>query len=63
MRRKILRLQWTSLACIVIFVAGIQLLCIGIMGQYIAKMYMETKKRPIYIIAESNIVTSNNKVK
>lgn len=60
MRRKILRLQWTSLACIVIFVAGIQLLCIGIMGQYIAKMYMETKKRPIYIIAESNIVTSNN---
>lgn len=63
MRRKVLRLQWTSLACIVIFVAGIQLLCIGIMGQYIAKMYMETKKRPIYIIAESNIVTSNNKVK
>lgn len=54
---------WTSLACIVIFVAGVQLFCIGIMGQYIAKMYMETKKRPIYIIAESNIVTSNDKIR
>ena len=45
---------WASLASIIVFIGGIQLLCIGIMGQYIAKMYLETKKRPIYIIGESN---------
>lgn len=40
---------WPSLACIVIFVGGIQLLGIGIMGMYLEKTYMETKERPIYI--------------
>lgn len=45
---------WPSLACIIIFIGGIQLLCIGVLGQYLAKMYLETKHRPIYIIAETN---------
>lgn len=46
---------WPSLACIILFVGGLQLLCIGIVGQYLAKTYLETKNRPAYIIAESNI--------
>lgn len=46
---------WPSLVCIIFFVGGIQLFCTGILGQYIAKAYMETKNRPIYIIKESNI--------
>ena len=45
---------WPSLACIVIFIGGVQLFCIGIIGQYISKMYIETKKRPHYIIAKTN---------
>lgn len=47
---------WASLICVIIFTSGIQLFCIGIMGQYIAKTYMETKKRPHFIISESNKV-------
>lgn len=46
---------WPSLVCIITFIGGIQLFCIGIIGAYLAKMYMETKNRPIYIIRESNI--------
>lgn len=44
---------WPSLACIVTLLGGIQLLCLGIMGQYLAKTYLETKHRPIYIVKES----------
>ena len=46
---------WASTICIVLFVSGIQLLCTGIMGQYIAKTYMETKHRPQYLLSETNI--------
>ena len=46
---------WASTMCVIIFIGGIQLLCLGIMGQYIGKTYMETKNRPQYIIARSNI--------
>ena len=46
---------WASLACIITFLGGIQLLCIGIMGQYLAKTYLETKKRPVYIVREDNL--------
>lgn len=46
---------WPSLACIIFMVSGIQLLCLGIIGEYLAKMYMEVKQRPIYIIKESNV--------
>ena len=45
---------WASIVCIIIFIGGIQLFCIGIMGQYIAKIYMESKHRPVFIISESN---------
>lgn len=45
---------WPSLICCILFIGGIQLLCIGIMGQYLSKMYLEIKKRPHYIIKESN---------
>lgn len=44
---------WPSLACIIFFIGGIQLFCIGIMGQYLAKTYSETKNRPLYIIKET----------
>lgn len=43
---------WPSLACIIIFVGGIQLFCIGVLGQYLSKTYLETKKRPIYLCKE-----------
>ncbi|MBQ2873647.1 MAG: glycosyltransferase family 2 protein [Bacilli bacterium] len=46
---------WPSLVCIIFFVSGIQLFCLGIMGQYLSKTYLETKKRPIYIIKDTNI--------
>lgn len=46
---------WPSLACIIIFVSGVQLFCIGILGQYLAKTYIETKNRPIFLIGETNI--------
>lgn len=46
---------WPSMVCIVMLIGGIQLLCIGILGQYLSKTYLETKKRPIYIEKESNI--------
>lgn len=44
---------WPSLACIIVFLGGIQLLCLGIIGLYISKIYLETKKRPIYIVRDS----------
>ena len=43
---------WPSLVCIIVLLGGIQLFCIGILGQYLAKTYLETKKRPIYIARE-----------
>ncbi len=47
---------WASIVSVILFLGGIQLLCMGILGQYLAKTYLETKKRPIYIVAETNIV-------
>ena len=43
---------WPSLACIIVFLGGVQLLCLGIIGLYISKIYLETKKRPLYITRE-----------
>ena len=48
---------WASTVCVIIFIGGIQLCVLGIIGQYIAKMYLETKNRPHYIISESSFVT------
>lgn len=45
---------WASLVCIILFIGGIQLFCMGIMGQYISKSYMESKRRPHYIVRETN---------
>ena len=45
---------WPSLACLITLLGGIQLLCLGIMGQYLAKTYLETKHRPLYIVRESS---------
>lgn len=44
---------WPSLVCIMFFLSGIQLFCMGVMGAYLSKTYLETKKRPIYIIKET----------
>lgn len=49
---------WASTACIILFMGGLQLLCMGIIGQYLAKTYLEVKKRPHYIIAETNDETA-----
>ncbi len=46
---------WPSMVCILLLVSGVQLLCIGILGQYIAKTYLETKRRPLYLIEESKL--------
>ena len=46
---------WPSLACIIFLVSGVQLLCVGVIGEYLAKMYLEVKNRPIYIIKETNM--------
>lgn len=54
---------WPSLACIIFLVSGVQLFALGIIGQYLSKTYLETKKRPIYIIKETNISERNNKKK
>ncbi|MBQ2814128.1 MAG: glycosyltransferase family 2 protein [Akkermansia sp.] len=45
---------WTSMVCIILLVSGVQLFCLGLMGQYMAKMYTEIKRRPHYIISEQS---------
>ena len=52
---------WPSLACIIFAVGGVQLFCMGIMGQYLSKTYLETKKRPIYIVKETEESTKETK--
>lgn len=44
---------WPSLACIIIFVSGVQLFFLGVIGMYLSKTYLEVKKRPIYIVKET----------
>ena len=44
---------WPSLVCIIFFVSGVQLFCLGIIGQYLSKTYLEVKNRPVYIIKET----------
>jgi len=46
---------WPSMTCIILMLGGIQLLCMGILGMYLSKTYLETKKRPIFICDESNL--------
>lgn len=49
---------WASMTCIICFIGGIQLICLGVIGEYIGKIYMEVKHRPRYIISDR---TSDNK--
>ncbi|MFW7431977.1 glycosyltransferase family 2 protein [Vagococcus carniphilus] len=45
---------WPSLVCIILALGGLQLLCLGVVGQYLGKTFLETKRRPIYIIKENS---------
>ena len=45
---------WPSTVCLILFIGGVQLFSLGIMGQYISKMYMEVKNRPHYIVSQTN---------
>lgn len=51
---------WPSMACMILMLGGIQLLCMGILGMYLSKTYLETKKRPIYICGETNLNIKKN---
>ena len=42
------------IVCIIFFIGGVQLFCVGVLGQYVSKTYLETKKRPLYIVKESD---------
>ena len=44
---------WPSMVCIMVFMGGIQLLSLGVIGQYLSKTYLEVKNRPIYFIKET----------
>ena len=46
---------WPSMVCIILLLSGVQLLSIGILGQYLSKTYLETKKRPIFLVEESDV--------
>lgn len=52
---------WPSMVCIMFFIGGVQLLCLGIIGQYLSKTYLEVKKRPIYIVKETEKDKLNSK--
>lgn len=54
---------WPSLACIIFLVSGVQLLCTGIVGQYLSKTYLETKHRPIFILKDSSEEGTQNEEK
>ncbi|MBR4544632.1 MAG: glycosyltransferase family 2 protein [Oscillibacter sp.] len=45
---------WPSMACMVMFLGGVQLFCMGILGEYLAKTYLEVKRRPIYVLSETD---------
>lgn len=53
---------WASMVCVICFIGGIQLICTGVLGEYIGKIYMEVKQRPRYIISErtDNLLGSEN---
>src|SRR5207244_2842198 len=43
---------WTSIVLTILFVGGVQLVCLGIIGEYVGRIYAESKRRPLYLIAE-----------
>lgn len=52
--------DWPSMVSIFLFIGGIQLLCLGIIGKYIGKIFLETKQRPVYIIRETEKINPKN---
>jgi glycosyltransferase involved in cell wall biosynthesis len=46
---------WASLVSVIVFIGGLILFCLGVIGQYVAKIYLEVKNRPHYIVSESNL--------
>lgn len=46
---------WPSLVCIILLLSGIQLFCLGLLGEYLSKTYMEVKRRPLYLCKETNL--------
>ena len=44
---------WPSMICVILLIGGLQLLCLGVLGEYLAKTYLESKNRPIYIVSET----------
>lgn len=51
---------WPSLVCIVVLLSGVQLFFIGVLGQYLAKTYLETKRRPIYLVREIHVAAQDS---
>ena len=51
-----------TLICVILFIGGVQLLCIGVLGEYMAKTYLETKRRPLYFIQETDQSQKNSEV-
>ena len=51
---------WASMMCVMIFLGGIQMLCLGVLGQYMSRMYTEMKQRPLYIIRETSEDNEND---
>lgn len=49
-----------TLICLILLIGGVQLFCIGILGQYLSKTYLEAKKRPIYIVKETDRMEGQN---
>jgi len=54
---------WTSVIASILFLSGIQLIVLGIIGEYLGKLFMENKRRPNYIIEKTSIKNNNNKTK
>lgn len=52
---------WSSLMCVVLFLGGVQLLCVGVLGEYIGKIYAEVKHRPRYILQETTFEEREDK--
>lgn len=53
---------WPSMACLIMMVSGVQLFCIGILGQYQAKTYLETKRRPLYLLSSSSLEEESHSI-
>jgi len=51
---------WTSLIIAIVFIGGVQLFCIGVIGEYISRIYHDIRKRPLYIVDESNVIENNS---